>query len=109
MSEKFTPVVPTPRGRFMATPENIKQHNQLLENAAFRRALDVGIAEYTRTIVGLAGSNSLVDPNVDFAIGACFEKISGAHEFIEVLERLAVPYKERPATTEKITSLETDK
>ena len=97
---------PTPRGRFLSTPENVKQHRILIENAAFRRAMEVALAEYTRVIVSIAGGNQLTDQNADFAIGACFEKISGAHEFIEIVERLAEPFRTAPAKVDKIESLE---
>lgn len=107
MSTPTPPRVPTtPRGKFIALPENIKQHRALLDNAAYQRGTEVALAEYVRGVVQLAGTNSLVDNNVPFAMAACFSKISGAHEFLEVMNVVAEPYSRPQAAPDKIKSLE---
>jgi hypothetical protein len=102
-------IVQTPRSRFIATQENVKQHRQLLGNAAFQRAMDTAMAEFVRATVALSGGKDLNDPGSTQAQAAVFNMISGAQQFVEVLSRLSEPYQTRPAAMEKITSLESEK
>lgn len=109
MSEKTqapTPmIVTTPRSLFISSSENVKQHRQLLDNAAFQRGMQVALAEYIRVIVAISHGNDLTAPNADFAMQACFSKISGVHEFMEVINRLAEPFAPKPSTADKVESL----
>lgn len=106
MSNPLPLIVQTPRGRFMNIPENVKQHRQLLDNAAFQRAMDVSMSEFVRACVVLSGGKDLNEPGATQAQAACFNMISGAQQFVEVLARLAEPYPVRPSQTEKVSSLE---
>lgn len=102
-------IVQTPRSKFIATPENVKQHRALLDNAAFQRAMDTAMAEYVRAVIALSGGKDLDSAGANQAMASCFAMISGAQQFVEVLSRLAEPYAVRPPQPEKITSLETEK
>lgn len=99
-------IVQTPRSRFITIAENVKQHRQLLDNAAFQRGLDVAMAEFVRATVALSGGKDLNDPGATQAQAAVMNMISGAQQFVEVLSRLAEPYQSRPPQTEKVASLE---
>jgi hypothetical protein len=98
-------IVQTPRSKFMSVPENITQHNRLLDNAALQRGLDVAMAELVRAIIALSGGKDLDAPGANQATATCFAMISGAQQFVEVFARLAEPYQVRPAKTDKVTSL----
>lgn len=110
MSKSQAQIVPTPRGKFMSVPENIKQHQQLLENGAFQRALEVSMAEYVRAAVWITTNpGPKRDPNnlvTEAEKAAAFSAIAGAQGFVEVLTRLAEPFQQMPTKQEVITSLE---
>lgn len=105
MNQTLPIIVQTPRSRFLANTENIKQHRQLLDNAAFQRAMDTAMAEYIRAVIALSGGKDLAEAGAAQAQTACFNMISGAQQFVEVLSRLAEPYAVRPASPDKIESL----
>ncbi len=94
----------TPRARFIQNKDAVIQHSKLLDNPQFRASADVALAEHTRAIVSLANSQDLAGAGAQQAAAASFHMISGAHQFIEVFERLSEPY-ERPAPANKIESL----
>ena len=95
----------TPRARFMQTRENIVQHNRILDNPQFRASADTALQEHTRAVVSLANSQDLAGAGAQQAAAASFHMISGAHQFMEVFERLTQPY-EQPAPPNKIESLQ---
>lgn len=94
----------TPRARFLSVPENISQHRKLLEHPQFQKSVDVAVAEHTRAIVALAGTQDLSAAGAQQAAAASFHMISGAAQFLEVFTRLAEPYQ-TAKPSEKITSL----
>lgn len=109
MSAAPTPpaiIVQTPRSRFMSTPENIIQHRKLLDNVAFQKAMDVGMAEFVRATIALSGGKDLDAPGTNQAMATTFAMISGAQQFVEIVARLSEPYLSRPAQTEKVESLQ---
>lgn len=93
----------------MTIPENIKQHRQLLDNAAFQRGMDVAMSELVRAVIALSGGKDLNEPGATQAQAACFNMLSGAQQFVEVFARLAEPYPVRQPQTDKIQSLDTEK
>lgn len=95
---------PSPRGKFMQTPQNIINHRKLIDSVELGTSIDVALQEYSRAIVALAGTQDLSGAGAQQAAAASFHMISGAYQFIEVFNRLAEPFSE-PTKGNTIESL----
>ncbi len=95
---------PTPRGQFIQNAEFVKQHNTLLDSAAYNRAEDAAMAEFLRAVVTLGAGKDLDGAGAQQAAAASFHMQMGAMHYLEVFRRLAEPYK-TPEKREKIESL----
>lgn len=102
MATTPAPRVSTPRGRFIQVPSNLSSHRRILDNPDFQKSVDVALLEYTRAIVSLSGE--LDSAGAQQAAAACFHLISGAHQFLEVFNRLADPAVP-PSAPQSIESL----
>ena len=95
--------VQTPRGRFISASSNIAAHRRIIDNPDFQRSIDVALLEHTRAIVSLSGE--LSDAGAVQAAAACFHLISGAHQFVEVFQRLAETPQPQAQNPKAVSSL----
>jgi hypothetical protein len=72
---------PTPKSEFVKSPENIKAHHALLEDAVLRKHLEVALSELGRRIA----DNS---PPEMGACAAAHLRMLGAHDFVEIFLNL---------------------
>lgn len=97
-------MIESPRAKFLKNSDFVKQHEKLLESAAFERAIEVALMEMTRATLALAGTHDLNEAGAQQAAASTFNMLQGANHFVQVLYALARPYeKQKPA--EKIESL----
>lgn len=73
---------PSPKQRFMQSPDNISKHRELVESREFQRALDYATLEYQLLLA------REVQANPQMAGGQGF-KLTGATEFTAVLRTLS--------------------
>lgn len=71
---------PTPRAKFQAPVNNVKDHRALLELPAFDRAIDSALLEYQRLL-----ADQSRDGNSAMAVGF---RSMGAVEFVNILKTL---------------------
>ena len=101
------PGKPSPRAQFIQSSEFVKQHNTLLDSAAFNRGEEAATAEFFRAVVTLGAGKDLDAPGAQQAAAASFYMMVGAMHYQEVFRRLAEPYQQ-PAPQEKIASLKSN-
>jgi len=85
-------VNPTPKSRFTAAEQNIKDHHALLENPAFQKAEDFALLSYQRSLAKTVGT----DPNPQVAAVVAGLKLTGVQEFLAEFHNLA----EKPVETQ---------
>jgi len=83
---------PMPKQLFQASKQMMKEHSALLDRAEFQRAIEVAMAQYTRTMCQLAPT-SLDTPNQLQASAMCFQRIQGANDFVHCLLTLSTIQK----------------
>lgn len=75
------PVNPSPKTRFMQSPDNVSKHKALVDSREFQRGCDFSLLQYQA---------ALSQQPADFQAGAGnYFKLLGAQEFIQTFKLLA--------------------
>jgi hypothetical protein len=73
---------PSPKSEFVKEPQRVKRHHELVEQESLRVALITALLEYQRIQTKLSA------PDLG-GCAACFLRLQGAQEFVELLLNLA--------------------
>jgi uncharacterized protein YajQ (UPF0234 family) len=87
------PINASPKVRFGESPQNLKQHKDILENNSFNRGADFALLQYQFEQVASGG---VKDGNTAMMMGL---KLQGAVEFLQTFKLLAETEKPLPPKT----------
>lgn len=74
---------PSAKARFMASPDNITKHREMVDSREFERAIDFGLMQYQQRL-----AFTLADETNSNAAAAAALKMKGAMEFVTELRML---------------------
>jgi hypothetical protein len=72
----------SPRERFQANKDAVEKHRSLVSHPSFEKSLEVALAQYQHQ------ESFKADRNLEIAAATQF-KISGAHQFVQLLRNLS--------------------